>query len=90
MVSLEAMMLSHSQHIITCKHGRNGTYDTRGEIAELFIKLEPSLYSKYIWSNQKGKHMLFAQKSTLWSITTTALEITVQYITGVEIYDQQI
>jgi len=33
----------------------------RGTIAELIIKLEPSLYRKHIWYNQKGKPMLYVQ-----------------------------
>jgi len=30
-------------------------------MAELIIKLEPILYRKYIWYNQKGKPMLYVQ-----------------------------
>jgi len=32
-----------------------------GTIAELIIKLEPSLYRKHIWYTQKGKLMLYVQ-----------------------------
>jgi len=30
-----------------------------GTIAELIVKLDPSLYRKYIWENRKGKPMLY-------------------------------
>jgi len=32
-----------------------------GTIAELIMKLDPSLYRKYVWHNQKGKPMLYVQ-----------------------------
>ena len=32
-----------------------------GTIAELIVKLYPSLYRKHIWHNQKGKPMLYVQ-----------------------------
>ena len=32
-----------------------------GTIAELIIKLDPSMYRKYIWHSQKGKLMLYVQ-----------------------------
>jgi len=32
-----------------------------GAIAELIVKLEPSLYRKHIWYMQKGKPMLYVQ-----------------------------
>ena len=32
-----------------------------GTIAKLIVKLEPSLYRKHIWHNQKGKPMLYVQ-----------------------------
>jgi len=30
-----------------------------GTIAELIVKLDPSMYRKYIWHSQKGKPMLY-------------------------------
>jgi len=32
-----------------------------GTIAELIIKLDPSLYRNHIWYTQKGRHMLYVQ-----------------------------
>jgi len=32
-----------------------------GTIAERIVTLEPSLYRKHIWHNQKGKPMLYVQ-----------------------------
>jgi len=46
----------------------------RGTIAELIIKLEPSLYRKHIWYNQKGKPMLYVQlKKALYGTLQAAL-----------------
>jgi len=43
-------------------------------IAELIIKLEPSLYRKNIWHNQKGKPMLYIQlKKVLYGTLQAAL-----------------
>jgi len=33
----------------------------KGTIAELVVRLEPSLHRKHIWYNQKGKPMLYVQ-----------------------------
>ena len=45
-----------------------------GTIAELIIKLEPSLYRKHIWHNQKGKPMLYLQlKKALYGMLQVAL-----------------
>jgi len=30
-----------------------------GTIAELIVKLDPSIYRKYIWENRRGKPMLY-------------------------------
>jgi len=32
-----------------------------GTIAELTVKLDPTLYRKYIWENKKGKPMLYVK-----------------------------
>jgi len=32
-----------------------------GTLAELIVKLEPSLYRKYIWKNKNGKPMLYVK-----------------------------
>jgi len=56
-----------------------------GTIAELIVKLEPSLYRKHIWYNQKGKPMLYVQlrkalhgmlQATLlfWKLLSTTLQ----------------
>ena len=38
-----------------------------GTIVELIVKLDPSLYRKYIWENKNGKPMLYVkQRKTLY------------------------
>jgi len=32
-----------------------------GTIAKLIVKLDPSLYRKYIWENKNGKLMLYVK-----------------------------
>ena len=32
-----------------------------GTIAELIVKLDPALYSKYVWENKQGKPMLYVK-----------------------------
>ena len=32
-----------------------------GEIAKLIVKLEPTLYRKYVWKSKHGKPMLYVQ-----------------------------
>ena len=45
-----------------------------GIIAELIIKLYPSLYRKYIWENKKGKPMLYMKlKKALYGMLQAAL-----------------
>jgi len=45
-----------------------------GTIAELIVKLDPSLYRKYIWENRKGKPMLYIKlKKALYGTLQAAL-----------------
>ena len=45
-----------------------------GTIAELIVKLEPSLYQKHVWYTQKGKPMLYVQlKKALYGTLQAAL-----------------
>jgi len=45
-----------------------------GTIAELIVKLEPSLYRKHIWYTQRGKPMLYVQlKKALYGTLQAAL-----------------
>jgi len=45
-----------------------------GTIAELIVKLDPSLYRKHIWYTQKGKTMLYVQlKKALYGTLQAAL-----------------
>ena len=45
-----------------------------GETTELFIKLEPKTYNKYVWYNQKAKAMLYVQlKEALYGTLQAAL-----------------
>ena len=45
-----------------------------GTIAELIVKLEPSLYRKHVWYTQKGKPMLYVQlKKALYGTLQAAL-----------------
>ena len=39
----------------------------KGKIAKLIVKLDPKLYCKYIWENEKNKPMLYVRlKKALW------------------------
>jgi len=51
-----------------------------GTIAKLIVKLDPSMYRKYIWHTQKGKPMLYVKLAIV-------LEIIVHNITGVGFHD---
>ena len=43
-------------------------------IVELIVKLDPSLYRKYIWENKKGKLMLYVKlKKALYGTLQVAL-----------------
>jgi len=45
-----------------------------GTISELIVKLEPNLYRKHVWYNQKGKPMLYIQlKKALYGTLQAAL-----------------
>jgi len=45
-----------------------------GTIAELIVKLDPSLYRKYIWENKWGKPMLYVKlKKALYGTLQAAL-----------------
>ena len=45
-----------------------------GTIAELIMKLDPSLYRRYVWHSQKGKPMLYVQlKKALYGTLQAAL-----------------
>jgi len=45
-----------------------------GKIAELIVKLDPKLYRKYIWENEKGKPMLYIKlKKALYGTLQAAL-----------------
>ena len=45
-----------------------------GTIANLIVKLYPSLYRKYVWYNQQGKLMLYVQlKNSLYGMLQAAL-----------------
>ena len=45
-----------------------------GTIAKLIIKLDPSIYRKYIWENKKGKPMLYVKlKKALHGMLQAAL-----------------
>ena len=76
MVSLEAMMMSctidarEGRHLaVTDIPGAFLHADMEddvhmlleGTIAELVVKLDPSLYRKYIWENKQGKPMLYVK-----------------------------
>jgi len=59
-----------------------------GELAELIVKLKPSLYRKYIWKNKQGKPMLYVQlKSLIWNTTSSSfvLEIAIKDTCGMGI-----
>jgi len=46
----------------------------KGKTAELIIKLDPKLYSKYIWENKKESPMLYVKlKKALYGILQAAL-----------------
>jgi len=88
-VSLEAMMLSCAIDtkegryvIVTDIPGAFLHVDMDGEvhmvlegtIAELIMKLDPSLYRRYVWHSQKGKPMLYVQlKKALYGTLQAAL-----------------
>jgi len=60
-----------------------------GTIAELIVKLEPSLYRKHIWYTQKGKPMLYVQlRKALYGTLQAALEAIIRHITGVGFQDK--
>ena len=45
-----------------------------GTIAELIVKLEPTLYRKYIWENKQGKPMLYVKlRKALYGMLQAAL-----------------
>jgi len=45
-----------------------------GKIAELILKLDPKLYRKYVWENEKGKPMLYVRlKKALYGTIQVAL-----------------
>ena len=45
-----------------------------GKITELIVKLDPKLYCKYIWENEKGKSMLYVRlKKALYGMLQAAL-----------------
>ena len=45
-----------------------------GTIAELIIKLDPTLYRKYIWENKQGKPMLYVKlRKALYGTLQAAL-----------------
>jgi len=88
-VSLEAMMISCAIDakegryvIVTDIPGAFLHADMEGEvhmilegtIAELIVKLDPSMYRKYIWHSQKGRPMLYVQlKKALYGTLQAAL-----------------
>jgi len=46
----------------------------KGTIAELIVKLDPTLYSKYIWENKQGKPMLYVKlRKALYGTLQAAL-----------------
>ena len=45
-----------------------------GTTTELIVKLDPSLYRKHLWHNQKGKQMLYVQlKKCFWKLLSNTL-----------------
>jgi len=45
-----------------------------GKIAELIVKLDPKLYRKYVWENEKGKPMLYVRlNKALYGMLQAAL-----------------
>ena len=45
-----------------------------GTIAELILKLDPTLYRKYIWENKQGKPMLYVKlRKALYGTLQAAL-----------------
>jgi len=88
-VSLEAMMMScaidarEGRHVaVTDIPGAFLQADMEedvhmlleGTIAKLIVKLDPSLYRKYIWENRKGKPMLYVKlKKALYGTLQSAL-----------------
>ena len=104
-VSLEAMMLScaidtkEGRYVIVTNIPRAFPHADmedhvhmllKGTISELITKLEPSIYRKYIWYNQKGTYVVCqAEKSPICYITssTTVLQIALWDTTGVGIQD---
>jgi len=99
-VSLEAMMLSCAVDtnevryiIVTDIPGpflhtdmeNNVHMLLEGTIAELIIKLDPSIYRKHIWYNQIGKPMLYAQlENTIRDITNSSIVWKLLYSTPQE------
>jgi len=65
----------------------------QGTVAEMIVKLDPSMYKKHIWYN-KGANRCYTYnlKSTIWDATscTAFLEITVRDITGMGFRPQSI
>jgi len=62
----------------------------KGTIMELIIKLEPTIYRKHNWYNQRETYVICqAEKSPIWYITSgaTVLEIAFPDTTGVGIQD---
>jgi len=61
-----------------------------GTIAKLIVKLEPSLYRKHIWYNQKGKPMLYVQLKKALYGTLQAVLLFWKLLSGFMIneYDQ--
>ena len=46
----------------------------KGKIAKLIVKLDPKLYCKYIWENEKNKPMLYVRlKKALYGMLQAAL-----------------
>ncbi len=45
-----------------------------GILAELMVKVAPSLYQKYVTTNSKGKHILYVQlEKAVYGMTKSAL-----------------
>ena len=88
-VSLEAMMMScaidakEGRHVAVIDIPRAFPHADmeddihmllEGTIAELIVKLDPTLYRKYIWENKQGKPMLYVKlRKALYGTLQAAL-----------------
>jgi len=62
-----------------------------GTIAKNVVRLESTIYIKYIWHNKKGKPMLYVQlkKGPIWDTTSgaTFLEVVIRHTCELGFYN---